>query len=261
MWLAHQHQHWNAAFIPLVGSIVWLGMILTMLLVWITTGKPKYVSQDGKIAYISDVGAGFLKPWFNTGCIITAVSLFLSLAVDRLWRHNGRLPQTMRRRETWLSWLSMFWCAVGGAGLVLLSFFDTRRHPSLHRVFLLVFVVGVIISALFTVLEYAWISRDYGGAKKLRIAYIMKGSIALILAGLAIAFGAELDNQVDVGAILEWTIAFGFTFYLLTFVYDLRIAKDRHRGELSREHLVAAGHFTPRGKRARQREAEMAQVI
>ena len=32
---------------------------------------------------------------------------------------------------------------------------------------------------------------------------------------------------------LEWTIAFGYTFYLLTFAYDLRLSKGVHKYELS----------------------------
>lgn len=40
-------------------------------------------------------------------------------------------------------------------------------------------------------------------------------------------------------AVLEWTIAFGFTFYLLTFFFDLRMSKGVARGELSRERLLA----------------------
>ena len=38
---------------------------------------------------------------------------------------------------------------------------------------------------------------------------------------------------------LEWTIAFGYTFYLLTFAYDLRMAKGIHRGQLSKERMLA----------------------
>ena len=43
--------------------------------------------------------------------------------------------------------------AIGGLGLILLSIFDTRRFFSEHRAFLLVFIVGVAFSAVFTVAE------------------------------------------------------------------------------------------------------------
>lgn len=86
--------------------------------------------------------------------------------------------------------------------------------------------------------QYRWISKDFDDIRSLRIAYIWKGTIASILIILAIAFAATLFEVVDVGAVLEWVIAFGYTFYLLTFVYDLHMAKGVHRGELSRQRLL-----------------------
>lgn len=59
----------------------------------------------------------------------------------------------MRRREHVLGWLSVTGSAIGGIGLILLSVLDTERHPHLHRVFLLVFMIGVALSAIFTIIE------------------------------------------------------------------------------------------------------------
>lgn len=52
-----------------------------------------------------------------------------------------------------LSSLAILGSFIGGCGLILLSIFDTKRFTSLHRVFLLVFIVGVGLSAIFTVIE------------------------------------------------------------------------------------------------------------
>ena len=59
----------------------------------------------------------------------------------------------MRRRERVFACLAILGAFIGGCGLILLSIFDTKRHTSLHRVFLLVFIVGVGLSAIFTVVE------------------------------------------------------------------------------------------------------------
>lgn len=59
----------------------------------------------------------------------------------------------MRRREKAFSILAIMGSLIGGAGLILLSVFDTKRFPSAHRGFLLVFMIGVAISAIFTVVE------------------------------------------------------------------------------------------------------------
>ena len=90
---------------------------------------------------------------------------------------------------------------------------------------------------------------------KLKFAYVMKGIIATTLILLAIAFAIAMYEANDVGgthsscplflhsltavaAILEWLIAFGYTFYLLTFAYDLRMAKGVHRGQFGKRQII-----------------------
>ncbi|KAJ6468397.1 Frag1/DRAM/Sfk1 [Mycena sanguinolenta] len=230
--------HWWYVWIPLFGAFIWFGTIFSMLITWLAQGgtsRPRYSSQDQSIAYISDVGADILKPLFIVGCCITAVSFFLSLVIERYLRHSGRLIPTMRRREKVFNALAVLGAVVGGAGLIFLSIFDTKRHMNLHRGFLLMFMVGVALSAIFTCIEYRWIGKDFFYLRQLRIAYIVKAIIVTILVVLAIAFAAALFSQKgkDAGAVLEWTISLGFTFYLLTFYYDLRQAKGVQRGQLN----------------------------
>ncbi|KAG6888929.1 hypothetical protein C0995_004942 [Termitomyces sp. Mi166 len=143
----------------------------------------------------------------------------------------------MRRRELVFSCLAILGSFIGGLGLILLSIFDTKRYTSAHRSFLLVFIVGVALSAIFTVIEYRWISHDFLEAHELKIAYIMKASIASILIMLAIAFAVTLFKSTDAGGVLEWTIAFGFTFYILTFFYDLRQAKGVRKGQYKKSQI------------------------
>lgn len=64
-----------------------------------------------------------------------------------------RLSPIMRRRERVFGALAVLGSFIGGMGLILLSIFDTKRHPSLHRLFLLIFMIGVALSALFTIAE------------------------------------------------------------------------------------------------------------
>ena len=59
----------------------------------------------------------------------------------------------MRTREHVYAALAILGSLIGGVGLICLSIFDTKRFTSLHRVFLLVFILGVAISAIFTVIE------------------------------------------------------------------------------------------------------------
>jgi hypothetical protein len=106
------------------------------------------------IAYISDVGAESLKPLFIAGSCVTTVFLDLSFLSERWLRHRGRLVKNTSTTEKALSGLSLVFALVGTAGLILLSIFDTLRYPRLHDIFLLLFVVGYVVSAIFICWEY-----------------------------------------------------------------------------------------------------------
>jgi hypothetical protein len=109
---------------------------------------------DQTIAYISDVGASELKPLFVAGCIITTIFLDLSFGSDRWLRHKGRLVPNTSRGEKILSALTIVFAMIGTVGLTFLSGFDTAHYPKLHDIFLLLFIGGYLISAIFICWEY-----------------------------------------------------------------------------------------------------------
>ena len=90
MALFSTHYHRNYVWVPLFTAFIWLSTLIAMLITWAATGKPHYVSVEGTIPYISDIGADFLKPLFVVGCSITGVGFFLCLVIERWLRHNGR---------------------------------------------------------------------------------------------------------------------------------------------------------------------------
>ncbi|EIW84028.1 hypothetical protein CONPUDRAFT_119590 [Coniophora puteana RWD-64-598 SS2] len=247
MFRVEDHRnHWAYVWVPVFTAFIWFATLWAMLITWLASGRPKYPSQNGKVTYISDVGASFLKPLFVVACCITGVGFFISLCLERYLRHSGRLLPVMRKRERYLSFMAILGSFIGGAGLILLSGFDTDRYPTLHRLFLLIFIIGVGLSAIFTVLEYRWISKDFVEVRKLRRAYWAKSIIAGTLILLAVAFAFTLYYVPDVGGVIEWIIAFGYTFYLLTFYYDLRMAKGVEKGQLKKsmdvEEAVSPAH-------------------
>jgi hypothetical protein len=143
--------------IPILAGTVWLAMLLALLLYWVVdTHETHYGSMDAtqRIAYISDVGAAELKPLFIAGCVITTVLLDLSFGLDRWLRHKGRLAPNTTTAEKVLSGLTIAFAVVGTVGLILLSIFDTARYPRLHDIFLLLFIAGYVLSAIFICWEY-----------------------------------------------------------------------------------------------------------
>ena len=131
-------------------------MLIAMLVVWTTSGRPHYPSMDPRqtIAYISDVGAQGLKPLFIAGSVVMAVFLDLSLVSERWLRHRGRLARNQTLVEKVLMTLSMLSALVGTVGVISLSILDTLRHSHLHDAFLIVFIVGYVLSAIFICAEY-----------------------------------------------------------------------------------------------------------
>jgi hypothetical protein len=131
-------------------------MLIAMLVVWCAEGRPHYASMSDMqtIAYISDIGAQGLKPLFIAGCSVMSVFLDLAFLSGRWLRHRGRLVGSQTTVERVRTILSMVFALIGTVGVILLSIFDTLRHPRLHDIFLLLFIVGFVVSAIFMCWEY-----------------------------------------------------------------------------------------------------------
>ncbi|KAI0012855.1 Frag1/DRAM/Sfk1 family-domain-containing protein [Xylariaceae sp. FL0662B] len=210
---------------PIISGLMWLATLLGLLLYWIVdTHRVKYSSMQGNqtIAYISDVGAARLKPLFVTGCIITTIFLDLSFMADRLLRHKGRLVPNTSTGEKVLSGLTIFFALVGTVGLTCLSGFDTARYPKLHNIFLLLFIAGYILSAIFICWEYQRLGKKYREHRVLTISFWIKLVFIVVEVILAIAFIAtNFRGMYNPAAVLEWIIAFIFSFYVFSFFVDL----------------------------------------
>ncbi|KAK1835430.1 Frag1/DRAM/Sfk1 family-domain-containing protein [Podospora conica] len=210
---------------PIIAGITWLATLLGLLLYWIiSTSRTHYpsMSPTQQIAYISDVGASPLKPLFIAGCVLTTILLDLSFLLDRLLRHRGRLVPTTTRTEHVLSVLTIVFAVVGTVGLILLSVFDTLRHPKLHDVFLLLFIAGYVLSAIFICWEYQRLGQRWRAHRVLRVSFWVKLVFVVVEILLAIAFvSCTFTQRYNAGAVLEWVIAFIFSAYVFSFYVDL----------------------------------------
>lgn len=199
-------------------------MLLAMLITWVVVGEPVYPSMETgqTIAYISDVGAYGLKPLFITGSVVTTVFLDLGIASERWLRHNGQLAPNTSITQKILSGLAILFAIAGSCGLILLSIFDTYHHPHLHDGFLGLFIIGYVISAIFLCAEYQRLGIHYRNHRVLRASFWIKLSFILLEVALAIAFvSCSATDHRNAAAVLEWTVAFVFTGYVLSFAVDL----------------------------------------
>jgi Frag1/DRAM/Sfk1 family len=231
-------------------------MLLAMLIRWIVISQPHYPSMEERqrVAYISDVGAYDLKPLFITSSVITTVFLDLAILAERYLRHTGRLARNTSAAQKTLSALSICFAVAGSAGLILLGIFDTYRHPRMHDGFLVLFIAGYLFSAIFQCAEYQRLGMHYRGHRVLRVSFWVKLAFILIEVALAIAFVAtSYTHTRNVGAVLEWVVAFIFTGYILSFLLDLlpSVRTRRHlpqgleedgRLEMARKNGIGNGH-------------------
>ncbi|KAM3516040.1 hypothetical protein MY11210_000322 [Beauveria gryllotalpidicola] len=212
-------------WLPIISALVWVGMLLGMLLHWIINDHAKpypYQDQSIHIVFISNIGAGELKPLFIAGSCVVCVFLGLSMLASRWLRHRGRLVPNDSRGQKILAVLTIIFSVIGTAGLILLSIFDTKNHKKLHYSFLLVFLLGYVFSAICTCWEYQRLGIKHREHRDLLISFWAKLTIMLVELCLAIAFVVtNFTEQNDVAAVLEWIVAFFFTFFILSFCIDL----------------------------------------
>lgn len=212
---------------------MWLSMLLSLLLVWVTDGEPRLPSMDAdqRIAYISDTGAFSLKPLFIAGSAVTVIFLDIGFFAERWLRHTGRLAKNTSWTQKILSIFSLIFAIAGAVGLICLSIFDTYRHPRLHDVFLGIFIIGYIISAIFLCAEYQRLGIHYRNHRVLAISFWIKLFFIIAEVILAIVFIVMSSlHRYNVAAIFEWIVALVFTFYVLSFVVDLipSVRTSRH---------------------------------
>jgi hypothetical protein len=81
-----------------------------------------------------------LKPLFIAGSVVTVVFLDLGIISERWLRHAGQLVPNKGKFDKACAGASIFFAIAGAAGLILLSIFDTLRHPKLHDGFLALFM-------------------------------------------------------------------------------------------------------------------------
>lgn len=213
------------AVLPVLSCLVWMGMLLGMLLWWAVEKHEEILpsmNQGQTIAYISDAGAFQLKPVFISMSAIMVVTLNASFLAERWLRHQGRLAANTSTTQKVLSGLAIVFAFAGGAGIILLSIFDTYHHPHLHDGFLLLFIAGYIISAIFLCAEYQRLGIHYRQHRILRISFWIKLFFIIVEFCLAVVFAScSYTEHYNVAAIFEWMVAFIYTLWAFSFVLDL----------------------------------------
>lgn len=192
-------------------------------------GEPYYPfmqETSQHIVYISDIGAtSWGKPIFIATSAVMVVIFDLVFIIERWQRHKRQLAPNYRTSEKLMSAGAIFWSVVGGAGLILLTIFDTAHHQKVHDALLGVFIAGYVISAICVCIEYALLGlvvrrhqhqmglESHKGHRLLLASFGTKLCFIVVELALAISFGVtEYTGQYNTSAILEWTVALLYIF-------------------------------------------------
>jgi hypothetical protein len=145
-----------------------------------------------------------------------------ALIFERWMRHKGRLLRNHRQAEKWLSVGAIIFGILGQVGIILVSIFDTKNHHSVHVGCLVLFIVGIGISAILNSAEFTLLDQNYPDVRRLKTSYILRWIWVAIAIVLAIIFvSCNNRNEPNVAAGFEWALSFFYGFYLLILAFDL----------------------------------------
>lgn len=213
--------------LPLISGTVWAITLLTLLIYWLAEGAPRYPGQvNPVVAFISDIGAFRLQPLFITGGIITSLTLTATIISVHLARRQRRLSTQKARDEQprYEKWVSIAACVFEVAACpcrICITLFDNYQHPGLHHTFLFLGLAGTALSCICTAFVL-WSEMWTGPAKGnefLRRSCVFSNGLLVLEVLLGSTFtGLIWTGQHKRGGVVEWVMAFIFTFYFWAFV-------------------------------------------
>ena len=142
--------HW--AWVPFWGFIFGWATIISLLVIWLAQGHPRYRNNEATVVYISDVGADNHALFIVLGTL-TAVFFFVSIFLDYRLRHTERIPVRVRRYERASAAISVIFAFICAVACILLTIFDAFAHETLHWTFSGIFFIALLISGLFNMIE------------------------------------------------------------------------------------------------------------
>lgn len=138
---------------PTISSLLGITTLLSILLYQIiNTDHTTYVSIHTTqiIVFILNIIANNLKPLFMTSLIVSSLLFSVSFTYFRY----ERLISVLILKRNLLATFSILLISSRSLGLYLLSIFDITNHAKLHRVFLILFITGSLVSSVFVYQEH-----------------------------------------------------------------------------------------------------------
>jgi hypothetical protein len=222
---------WLIVF-PILSSTAWITTLLSLLILWLTDGRPRYEETSPDVAFISNIGSHFYR-LFMIGSIITATFFVVTLFVFIFYHHHlwkNRIGN-IKKPRTWSDFVSFSFGIVASVALILLSIYDSQRYDDTHWIFTLIFAFSAILCALFNIVSIS-ISRGMRRTKMssfiLKIIFVILSTI-LVITMVSLMYSCQSHGRIlvprcnelrSIAAILEWSLAALFFVFILTWVID-----------------------------------------
>lgn len=227
---------WNRCFflIPILGSVVWCGMLIAMLICWSAQGKPTYwfMTVGQNPVFISDIGATNLKPLFISCAGWQGLFYTLTLLTEYYLRRTGLLQYWFKKDERNLLWAAIILGEIGQLGILFCSIFSTSTYSKVHSCMVGVFVVAVFLSLVCLITQYFLMARHY---KEIHVEhktmnkFMVSASLKLFWTVMAVIFAICFAAQhKGMSARFEWVVAFWYVFLFFIFACNLYPASKKH---------------------------------
>ncbi len=121
---------------------------------------------------------------------------------------------------------------------IALTVFDNHGHPRVHRSLLFLALIGTALSAICTVAAFWDIMKaeNSKGNKLLRRAIVISNSLFLMEFCLGVAFTGLISMSFyRISGIVEWVMAYWFTFYFLAFAGFLVVPEEEAEARTKEE--------------------------
>ncbi|XP_066490188.1 DNA damage-regulated autophagy modulator protein 1 [Tiliqua scincoides] len=194
--------------------------------------------------YISDTGAtppesGIFGFMINVSAFLGAATMYIRYLITK---QQNEITNFIHRH---FNVIVLFVGLVGCIGMSIVASFQELAVPSVHDGGALVaFVSGVLYITLQTVISFKscpqWSTR-FTFRIRLTISVISSVAVILMIAFASMISITKIDwnpgekdyNYHLVSAICEWTVAFGFVFFFLTFIKDFQGVSIRISTEMN----------------------------
>ena len=228
--------------LPIITGAAWLTTLSTLFIYWLAQGRPRYPAQSNPyVAFISDIGAFVLQPLFIAGGTITAITLLGTILCVHLVFHREYAIEKRAKPPRYKKIFSVLACLFQGVACpcqICLTVFDNKGYPRIHRMLLLGAFAGTALSAICTTVVYwgeMWREEQAEELKIRRKSIVASTTIFGVEFCMGVAFTSLLYLEFyRISGILEWVMAFLFTFYFWAFAGFL-VLPSEEGGEGSNE--------------------------